>query len=85
MSDMEETVEVILDDAPKVDAKKADEQEVEIVEAPKKGKDVDSALKELNARLEQERLAREQAEERARVSDQKAQMAYGEEIGRAHV
>lgn len=78
MSDMEETVEVILDDAPKVDTKKVDEQEVEIVEAPKKGKDVDSALKELNARLEQERLAREQAEERARVSDQKAQMAYGE-------
>lgn len=75
MSDTEGTVEIQLSDGEAAPERIIDDPVVEVAEKPK---DVDKAIQKLNERLEQERSAREQAEERARMADHKVQMAYGE-------
>lgn len=66
MSDTNDEIEVVLDDAPEIEKK----EEVEIVAEPaakeeKKRPEPDDGIEELRRRLEQERAARVEAEKRA--------------------
>lgn len=83
MSGTEEQIEIDLGDLPpKVEAKEEepqleiiDETQPEMAAKPDDGKDVESALKKLNKKLEQEKEARLEAERRAKDLEQQAQAA----------
>lgn len=76
MSDKDNEIEVVLDDVPEIEKK----EEVEIVAEPvakddKKRPDADDGIEELRRRLEQERLARLEAEKRAFQATEQVQRA----------
>lgn len=76
MSDKDNEIEVVLDEVPEIEKK----EEVEIVAEPvakdeKKRPDADDGIEELRRRLEQERLARLEAEKRAFQATEQVQRA----------
>jgi hypothetical protein len=77
MNDITEDKDIILDDAPKHNS----EPDIQVVKAEKDQKNVvfpEDGIKELKFQLEQERLARAEAERRANESAQKAAVAKTE-------
>jgi hypothetical protein len=74
-AEKEQDVEIV-DDVPLEAA--VEEGAAPASEAEDKPDDVQEAIRQLNSRLEQERLARIEAERRAKEAAQKAQMASGE-------
>lgn len=83
MSDKENDLEIVIDDAPEIE-KKDDEVEVVAAEeesAPEveaKRPEPDESIEELRRRLEQERLARIEAERRASQANDQATKAFAE-------
>jgi len=84
MSDKEADIEVLVDDAPEIEKKVDDveivtsEEENQAASAETKGQSADEGIEELRRRLEQERLARIEAEKRASQAAEQVHKAFAE-------